>query len=78
MKNNKVETYAVENGVDQRPMDELDPTGVLVKPKWRGTSYDKTEMETLGRKQVLRRNFQFLSMVGFGSTLICTWEILLA
>lgn len=54
VKDNKVETYAVENGVDQHPMDELDPTGVLVKPKWRGTSHDKMEMETLGRKQVLR------------------------
>ncbi len=54
VKDNKVETYAVENGVDQHPMDELDPTGVLVKPNWRGTSHDKTEMETLGRKQVLR------------------------
>ena len=53
-KDNKVETYAVGNGVDQHPMNELDPTGVLVKPKWRGTSHDKTEMETLGRKQVLR------------------------
>lgn len=53
-KNNKVETCAVGNDVDQHPMDELDTTGVLVKPKWRGTSHDKTEMETLGRKQVLR------------------------
>lgn len=78
VKDNKVETYAVENGVDQHPMNELDPTGVLVKPKWRGTSHDRMEMETLGRNQVLRRNFRFLSMLGFGSTLICTWEILLA
>ncbi len=54
VKDNKVETYAVKNGVDQHPMDELDHTGVLVKPKWRGTSQDKTEMETLGRNQVLR------------------------
>ena len=54
VKDNKVETYAVENGLDQHPMGELDPTGVLVKPKWRGTSHDKMEMETLGRNQVLR------------------------
>lgn len=32
----------------------LDPTGVLVKPKWRGTSEDKVDMATLGRSQVLR------------------------
>ena len=54
VKDNKVETYAVENGVDQHRMNELDPTGVLVKPKWRGTSHDRMEMETLGRNQVLR------------------------
>ena len=40
LKDDKFETYAVANGVDQRPMDELDPTGVLVKPKWRGTYYE--------------------------------------
>lgn len=40
--------------VDNHPMDQLDPTGVLVKPKWRGTSQDKVDMETLGRHQVLR------------------------
>ena len=54
MKDNKVETHAVENDVNQHAMDELDPTGVLVKPKWRGTSHDKLEMEILGRNQVLR------------------------
>ncbi|KAL8704261.1 MAG: hypothetical protein Q9201_002570 [Fulgogasparrea decipioides] len=70
-----VETYRV---AEQHPMDQLDHTGVLVKPKWRGTSLDKMDMEVLGRNQVLRRNFRFLSMLGFGSTLICTWEILLA
>lgn len=28
--------------------------------------------------RVFQRNFRFLSMLGFGSALICTWEILLA
>lgn len=74
----KVQTYAINDDAEQHPMDQLDPTGVLVKPKWRGTSMDKMDMEVLGRNQVLRRNFRFLSMLGFGSTLICTWEILLA
>ena len=71
-------TYAVNDDAASVPMDQLDPTGILVKPKWRGTSVDKMDMEVLGRNQVLRRNFRFLSMLGFGSTLICTWEILLA
>ena len=54
VKDNKIETCAVDSGLDQHPIHESDPTGVLVKPKWRGTSFDKMEMETLGRNQVLR------------------------
>ncbi|KAL9594593.1 MAG: hypothetical protein Q9219_006953 [cf. Caloplaca sp. 3 TL-2023] len=78
MDSKDVHTYVTNDDADHHRMDELDPTGVLVKPKWRGTSLDKMDMEVLGRNQVLRRNFRFLSMLGFGSTLICTWEILLA
>lgn len=47
----QVHTYVVNDDV---PMEDMDPTGVLVKPKWRGTSQDKTDMQTLGRNQVLR------------------------
>ena len=52
--NGNVSTYPVKGDADHHPMDELDPTGVVVKPKWRGTSQDKLDMETLGRHQVLR------------------------
>lgn len=31
-----------------------DPTGIDVKPKWRGTTQDKLDMNALGRYQVLR------------------------
>ncbi|KAI4106121.1 MAG: hypothetical protein LQ339_003118 [Xanthoria mediterranea] len=71
-------SYVINDDANTLPMDKLDPTGVVVKPKWRGTAQDKKDMEVLGRHQVLRRNFRFLSMLGFGSTLICTWEILLS
>lgn len=54
IKDDKVHTYVVNDDAEHLPMDELDPTGVLVKPKWRGTSQDKMDMETLGRHQVLR------------------------
>ena len=30
-----------------------------------------------GKKQVLRRNFKFITMLGFGSTVICSWEVIL-
>ena len=45
----------VAGDVDAFPMDDLNQTGAgLVKPKWRGTVQDVTDMEVLGRHQVLR------------------------
>ncbi|KAI9832416.1 MAG: hypothetical protein M1819_004405 [Sarea resinae] len=35
---------------------------------------DEREMATLGKKQVLKRNFGFMSMLGFSCTLMITWE----
>lgn len=49
-----VQTYQINNDADVHPMDMLDPTGVLVKPKWRRTPQDKLDMKTLGRHQVLQ------------------------
>jgi amino acid permease len=45
--------------------------------KYMGTAADKLDMSTLGREQVLRRNFRFISILGFGCTLIATWEVIL-
>ncbi|KAE8348933.1 amino acid/polyamine transporter I [Aspergillus coremiiformis] len=49
----------------------------LVEPQYMGTIIDKKDMKTLGRAQVLRRNFRFISILGFGCTLISTWEVIL-
>lgn len=48
-----------------------------VSPKYQGTLADQRDMSVLGRDQVLRRNFRFISIVGFGCTLISTWEVIL-
>ncbi|KAL8748401.1 MAG: hypothetical protein Q9184_007329 [Pyrenodesmia sp. 2 TL-2023] len=45
--------YTVEDDTD-RSSGFSDPIGVLVEQKWRGTVQDKTDMEILGRGQVLR------------------------
>ncbi|KAM0799525.1 amino acid/polyamine transporter I [Usnea florida] len=50
----------------------------VIESKYMGTDSDRHDMIVLGRKQVLRRNFQFLSTVGFAAVLISTWEILFA
>ena len=49
-----------------------------VDDKYIGTAADRHDMMNLGRKQVLRRNFHFISILGFGAVLICTWEIVFA
>jgi hypothetical protein len=41
-----------------------------VPVKYRGTEADRHDMLVLGRKQVLRRNFNFLTMFGFSSTVM--------
>lgn len=49
---NNVQTSQSNDDGDIYPMNDV--TGAIVKPKWRGTSQDKVDMETLGRCQVLR------------------------
>ncbi|KAL8650363.1 MAG: hypothetical protein Q9210_003868, partial [Variospora velana] len=63
--------YATEDDRDQYSVRFSDPTGVLVKPKWRGTEQDKSDMDVLGRGQVLRvrrqtpmSNILFISING--------------
>ncbi|EED24126.1 GABA permease, putative [Talaromyces stipitatus ATCC 10500] len=48
-----------------------------VPAKYLGNGADKRDMSALGREQVLRRNFRFISILGFGCTLIATWEVIL-
>ncbi|KAL8826829.1 MAG: hypothetical protein Q9170_007253 [Blastenia crenularia] len=38
---------------------------------------DREELARLGKKQVLKRNFGFMSMLGFSCTMLVTWEGLL-
>ncbi|KAK4964239.1 hypothetical protein LTR28_003917 [Elasticomyces elasticus] len=47
-----------------------------VDRRYQGTAADRRDMSQLGRVQELRRNFQFLSILGFACTLISTWEVL--
>ncbi|KAF2264314.1 amino acid transporter [Lojkania enalia] len=57
-------------------VSELDsPFPPQVAEKWQGTEADKRDMLVIGRTQQLRRNFHLISIMGFGATLICTWEI---
>ncbi|KAM3074423.1 hypothetical protein ACMFMG_002773 [Clarireedia jacksonii] len=59
----------VEKDVDDEPGQ--------IEDKWRGTHADRQDMAMLGKKQVLRRNFKFITMLGFSSTVMASWELLL-
>ena len=61
--------------VEASPPPDFEKSRSL-ESKWQGTSTDQHDMAVLGRVQQLRRNFHLVSLVGFGSTLICTWEII--
>lgn len=39
-----------------------------VPDQYQGTAADRREMSMLGKKQVLRRQFKFMTMLGFAST----------
>ncbi|KAL5433701.1 hypothetical protein PMIN07_000398 [Paraphaeosphaeria minitans] len=47
---------------------------VTVESRYFGTDLDRYEMGVLGKQQVLRRNFGLLTMLGFASTCIASWE----
>ena len=51
-------------------------SGSTVPEKYRGTTADQHDMAVLGKKQVLRRNFKFMTTLGFASTVMVAWEIL--
>ncbi|RMZ88889.1 hypothetical protein DV736_g3889, partial [Chaetothyriales sp. CBS 134916] len=64
--------------IAESPDDEADAfKGSHVPPKYRGTAIDRQDMNMLGKKQVLRRQFRFSTMLGFASTVMVAWEFIL-
>lgn len=43
-----------------------------------GTTRDAYDMDRLGKRQVLQRNFSYYSIFGFAMILMSTWEVILA
>ncbi|KAK3722150.1 hypothetical protein LTR37_002583 [Vermiconidia calcicola] len=48
-----------------------------IEVKFQGTAADRHDMSMLGKKQVLRRQFKFSTMLGFASTVMVAWEFVL-
>lgn len=51
--------------------------GSILPAKYGGTAADRMDMSMLGKKQVLRRQFSFSTMLGFASTVMVAWEFCL-
>jgi hypothetical protein len=58
-------SLSADDGGEQRA--EL-AHGSTVSEKYQGTKFDRQDMSVLGKKQVLRRQFEFSTMLGFAST----------
>jgi len=60
-----------ESGLDVRQVVDVTERDTDEKL---GTEYDQRGMIRMGRKQELRRDFQFFSIWGFAVMLGCSWE----
>jgi choline transport protein len=76
-----VQGKRLSRGVDDHGVRDLANDAAIfdnaisnVPERYHGTSADAHDMAMLGKKQVLRRNFNFITMLGFASTCIASWE----
>ncbi|KAE8377728.1 amino acid/polyamine transporter I [Aspergillus bertholletiae] len=53
------------------------PPATNEKSSMANTTQDNLDMQRLGKTQQLKRNFRFLSILGFNCTLMATWESIL-
>lgn len=72
-----MDTLKSENGWPQSELDVrqvVDVTENDTVDEKLGTTHDQRSMTRMGKKQELRRNFQFFSIWGFAVLLGCSWE----
>lgn len=63
--------FAVAEGSGYQQYDKQNAfpiAATTIPEKYRGTRADQDDMVLLGKKQVLRRNFKFTTILGFAST----------
>ncbi|KAK5170961.1 uncharacterized protein LTR77_004105 [Saxophila tyrrhenica] len=70
----KIEEYNITH--DAVSLDD-DVVSRTIAPRFAGTANDRHDMSILGKKQVLRRQFKFSTMLGFASTVMVAWEFVL-
>ena len=68
-----LESKAAEVGTS--PFRADDESAATVPLEYQGTETDRHDMSMLGKRQVLRRQFRFWTMLGFASTVMVAWEL---
>jgi len=68
----KGESFSSQPEVREAP--DVSPGDISEKP---GTEWDQRGMTRIGKKQELRREFQFVSITGYAMILGCSWEFAL-
>lgn len=71
---NKNTAFSVAEVSSSRGHDKKDAVPAAAKTipdRFKGTKADQDDMVLLGKKQVLRRNFRFTTILGFASTGEC-------
>lgn len=53
---------------DDHACDSAQSSDGCVQQAYQGTAADRRDMRILGKQQVLRRQFKFVTMLGFAST----------
>jgi choline transport protein len=55
----------------------IDPENVNLSEEKKGTAKDQKDMWRMGKAQEMRRNFRFVSILGFTMLVMCSWETML-
>jgi choline transport protein len=67
-KNSKFAVAEVSSYRQYDKQDGISSAARTIPEKFKGTKNDQDDMVLLGKKQVLRRNFKFTTILGFAST----------
>ena len=74
--NSQIITVKSAASADDTIDSSYDELAILQEQKG-GTTHDVHDMSRMGKRQELRRNFRFISIVGFVMVLQSTWESIL-
>lgn len=70
-------TYKISETRKDKPIVDTDNSDYREDEQWVDLDHDLRDMRRLGKKQEFKRNFNFISTLGFVSIYMATWEFVL-